>query len=65
MKNRCGTCPTIGDCKTAFGRYWTERSHGGAGCDRRFQYRRQAGQRLAEQSSAIRTGKTIKQGEII
>ena len=41
MTNRCETCPTIGDCKRAFGRYWTDRSHGGTGCDRRFEYRRE------------------------
>ena len=38
MKNRCETCPTIGHCKKAFGRYWADRSHGGVGCDLRFRY---------------------------
>ena len=29
---RCEICPTIADCKTAFGKYWLEKSHGGKGC---------------------------------
>lgn len=29
---KCAVCQTIADCKTAFGKYWLEKSHGGKGC---------------------------------
>lgn len=49
MKCRCDTCPTIGDCKQAFGRYWSEKSSGGTGCEHPFSYeRRRAPKREAE-----------------
>lgn len=34
---RCEICPTIADCKTAFGKYWLEKSHGGKGCSHPFE----------------------------
>ena len=40
MKQRCETCPTISDCKTAFGKYWNDKSAGGTGCNHPFGYRR-------------------------
>ncbi len=42
MKSLCKTCPTAEDCKTAFGKFWGERSRGGVGCDRPFRYDRSA-----------------------
>ena len=58
MKHQCETCPTIGDCKRAFGRYWTDRSHGGVGCDSRFQYLPAGGQPSGRGSTI---GTTTKQ----
>jgi len=40
VKQHCETCPTIQDCKEAFGRYWLEKSHGGVGCRFPFKYDR-------------------------
>ena len=40
MKYRCETCATAADCKHAFGRFWSVRSHGGKGCDLQFAYDR-------------------------
>lgn len=40
MRNRCEICLTKADCVAAFGIYWIEKSHGGVGCDYRFEYRR-------------------------
>lgn len=28
----CKCCPTIADCKAAFGKYWIDKSDGGKGC---------------------------------
>jgi len=38
VKGHCETCPTAGDCKTAFGKFWGEKSRGGVGCDTPFRY---------------------------
>lgn len=35
---RCADCPTINDCKTAFGKFWKDKSGGGIGCKCRFAY---------------------------
>jgi len=35
---RCADCKTIGDCRTAFGKYWQDKSHGGIGCAHPFAY---------------------------
>lgn len=40
MRQRCETCPTIGDCKQAFGRYWMDKSSNGNGCNHPFAYNR-------------------------
>ena len=32
----CATCPTIADCKHAFGKYWLDKSNGGVGCKHPF-----------------------------
>ena len=78
MRWHCETCETIADCKKAFGRYWTDKSHGGVGCDYRFRYRPgglaehssaiEAGSGTAGRGSAIRTESkkdTVKQGRLI
>lgn len=40
FKFLCAKCPTAADCKHAFGRYWLDRSSGGAGCNRQFASRK-------------------------
>lgn len=40
LRNRCRECPTIEDCREAFGRWWAEKSRGGRGCNNPFSYAR-------------------------
>lgn len=35
---RCAVCPSIKDCKMAFGKYWQDKSRGGIGCVHPFAY---------------------------
>lgn len=39
---KCAECPTIADCKNAFGKYWAEKSANGTGCKTPFAYDRTA-----------------------
>ena len=33
---KCAECQVIGDCKHAFGKYWSVKSRGGEGCSKPF-----------------------------
>lgn len=33
---KCAECQVIGDCKHAYGKYWSVKSHGGEGCSKPF-----------------------------
>ena len=37
FKAKCSECKALVDCKTAFGRYWGEKSNGGMGCKHPFE----------------------------
>lgn len=33
---KCAKCQVVGDCKHAFGKYWSIKSRGGEGCSKPF-----------------------------
>ncbi len=33
---KCAVCQVVGDCKHAFGKYWSIKSRGGEGCSKPF-----------------------------